>query len=385
VAKRRYRPYRTRKERSRRQMRYITLALIVLVVGVFILVKTSGDNNQPQEANGQEMVPISDILPERETDTGEVAEEESAFIPPAVETETAETSESSAASETAEAVLAVAEKPIVETVQEPLPAINTAIDDSDESSPEAKSFIEKANELRAGGKIIAARDLLNHTLDLKLSAVVRAAVKERMAKLAETWLFSRDVYASDTLTGYYLVQPNETFSVIAPRYKVPYEALMRINNIEDAKRLQAGTKIKVIEGPFNAVIYKSNYTMDLYLQTVYIKTYRVGLGKEGSETPAGHWRVKKDGKLVKPRWTDPDTGKVYVGSAPDYPLGSRWIALEGLDENTKDRTGFALHGTKDPESIGTRSSRGCIRLFNGDVIEVYNLLEEGVSEVWIME
>lgn len=366
-------------------MRYITLALIVLIVGVVILVKTSRDNNPVQEANGSEIVPIDTILPERETDTREVAEEEPAFTPPAGEREAAETSESSATSETAEAVLPVAEEPIVETVQEPSPAINATIDDGDESSPEAKSFIEKANELRGSGKIIAARDLLNHTLDLKLSAVVRAAVKERMAKLAETWLFSRDVYASDTLTGYYLVQPGDLLAVIAKRYKVPYQALMRINNIERPELLQAGTKIKVIEGPFNAVLYKSSYTMDLYLQTVYIKTYRVGLGKEKSETPAGHWRVKKGGKLVKPRWTDPDTGKVYVGSAPDYPLGSRWIAIEGLDENTKGRTGFALHGTKDPESIGTRSSRGCIRLFNGDVIEVYNLLEEGVSEIWIME
>jgi len=95
--------------------------------------------------------------------------------------------------------------------------------------------------------------------------------------------------------------------------------------------------------------------------------------------------VESDGKLIKPTWTDPDTGSTYVGDDPDYPLGSRWIALEGLEGAATGRTGFAIHGTKDPESIGTRSSRGCIRLYNGDVVEVYNLLYNGISEVLIMD
>ena len=374
MAKRRYRPYRTRKQESRRQMRNIMLALIVLAVGVFILVKTSNKNNEPEGVDENDIRPISEILPETETETpsDEIAEAEPEFNPPASE------------SEPVESPAAVAEEPIVETVQEPS-VVQTPPADSGTTSPEAQELIDKANELRGNGKIIAARDLLNHTLDLKLSAVVRAAVKERLAKLADVWLFGRDVYESDKLTSYYLVQSGDLLAVIAKRYKVPYEALMRINDISRPELLQAGTKIKVIDGPFNAVIYKSSFTMDLYLQNVYIKTYRVGLGTIDHETPSGRWRVKRGGKLISPRWTDPDTGKVYVGSAPDYPLGSRWIAIEGLDEDTKDRTGFAIHGTKDPESIGTRSSRGCIRLYNGDAIELYNLLQEGLSEVLVVE
>lgn len=383
MAKRRYRPYRSRKQQNRRQIRIIILGLIVLIVGAVILVKTTG-REQPEQANGEEMRPIRDILPETESETNESPAEETAssFTPP-TEIETADTDEPTEAAAPAEAPLSE-DEPIVETVQQ-MPAIQTPPVDSGTTSPQAQELIDQANELRGAGKIIAARDLLNHTLDLKLSAVVRAAVKDRMAKLADVWLFSSDVYESDKLTGYYLVQPGDLLAVIAKQFKVPYEALMRVNGIERPELLQAGKRIKVINGPFNAVIYKSSFTMDLYLQNVYIKTYRVGLGKVEHETPAGRWRVEKGGKLVRPKWTDPDTGKVYVGSAPDYPLGSRWIAIEGIDENTRDRTGFALHGTKDPDSIGARSSRGCIRLHNGDVIEVYNLLQEGISEVLIVE
>ena len=126
--------------------------------------------------------------------------------------------------------------------------------------------------------------------------------------------------------------------------------------------------------------------MDLYLQDKYVKSYRVGIGESGRrETPTGLWRVRPGDKLIKPTWTDPDTGRTYVADDPDYPLGSRWIGLEGLEGAAKGRTGFAIHGTKDPETIGTRSSKGCIRLYNGDVIEAYNLLFTGHSLVRVVE
>lgn len=394
MAKRRYRPYRSRKQRSRQQMRNLALVLIVLIVGAVILMKFSGNENSPEQANGEEMTPISSILPESNNDASEDQMEasEPAFNPRLVVAdeveETDESNNESVPTENSQAdqtpLSADEPEPVVETIHQ-ISTIQTPSVDSGITSPEAQEFIDKANELRGNGKIIAARDLLNHTLDLKLSSVVRTAVKQRLAKLAEMWLLSPNVYESDKLTSYYLVQPRDLLSVIAQRHKVPFEILLDINGIERPELLQAGKKIKVVHGPFNAVIYKDSYTMDLYLQNVYVKTYRVGLGTEGHETPAGRWRVKPGGKLIHPRWTDPDTGRIYVSTAPDYPLGSRWIGIEGMDENTKDRTGFALHGTKDPDSIGTQSSRGCIRLFNGDVIEVYNMLREGVSEVLIVE
>jgi hypothetical protein len=366
----------------------IAMALIVLVVGVVILKQTSGNSNPPEETNDDTIRTMDEVLGEKEPATPAAAEATPAPTPapaptpiPSVKPEIAPVEAPTAAQPVTPAVV---EQPVVETVQGPS-GIQTPPADGDSTSPEARQLIEKATELRGQGKIIAARDLLNHSLDLKLSSVVRAKVKEQMAILADTWLMGSDVYESDKLTNYYLVQPGDLLAVIAKRYKVPYEALMQINGIERPELLRAGAKIKVIDGPFNAVIYKNSYTLDLYLQNVYVKTYRVGLGKAEYDTPTGRWLVKQGGKLIQPKWTDPDTGKVYVGSAPDYPLGSRWIALEGLDGKAVGRTGFAIHGTKDPQSIGTRSSRGCIRLHNGDVIEVYNLLQEGISEVLVVD
>lgn len=240
------------------------------------------------------------------------------------------------------------------------------------------------------GRIIAARDKFNEVLGLELSPTVRTRVKENMAALAEQWLFGKDVLAGDELTGWYDVKPREYISRIARAHKVPYELLMKINGISDPRDLRAGSRIKVVNGPVHARVSRSAFRMDVYLGQTYVKSYRVGLGKEGRETPTGVWCVRSGGKLIKPNWTDPDTRRRYLADDPDYPLGSCWIALKGLEgqagvKEQNNETGYAIHGTKDPQSIGTRSSRGCIRLFNGEAIELYDMLVPTDSCVTVVD
>jgi len=246
-----------------------------------------------------------------------------------------------------------------------------------QQNPEAEQLIAKAMELLGSDKqagLIAARDLLNQALALPMSPQQRQFVKDQLTALAEKWLFSRTVYPGDKFTGTYKVQPGDLLSSIARRYKVPYELLMRINNISKPQLLRAGETIKIVHGPFHAKVYRSTFTMDVFLQDLYVRSFPVGLGQEGMETPTGLWAVKADGKLIEPPWPDPVTGKILHAGDPGYALGSRWIGLDGLEGAAKGRTGFGIHGTKDPESIGKRSSRGCIRLYNGDVILLYDML-----------
>lgn len=276
----------------------------------------------------------------------------------------------------------LAQTPVAQDATQPAP-VTPVVDTI--TSPEAAAMIRQAVQDITAGKTIAARDQLNHALDLTLSDAVRDEVKKQLTKLSDTWLFNKQVAVGDTMTELYKVQPGDVLAIICKKYKVPHEAIERINGITNPERLQAGQTIKVIHGPFSAVVSKKNFTMDIYLQGVFVKQYKVGLGKVEHDTPTGKWRAIAGGKMIKPTWTDPDSGRVYQGNDPDYPLGSRWIALEGLEGAAKGRTGFAIHGTKEPETIGTRASRGCIRLFNGDVVEVYDLLEAGISEVMVVE
>jgi hypothetical protein len=256
-----------------------------------------------------------------------------------------------------------------------------------EPNPEAATLISEATALlnESPAKIVQARDKLNQALRMPMSPQQRSSVKDQLSELSEKWLFSRTVIPEDPLCESYQVRSGDTLEKIGDKFKVPHEFLETINHISDPRSLQAGLPIKVVKGPFNAKIYRSTYTMDVYLQNTYVRTYRVGLGKDKSETPTGIWRVKSDGKLEKPPWPDPATGRIVYPEDPEYPLGSRWIGLEGLKGQAKDRTGFGIHGTKEPETIGTASSQGCIRLNNGEAILIYNMMYPGYSLVEVRD
>ena len=274
-------------------------------------------------------------------------------------------------------------EPVQQAISQPEPAVTPAVQEESDAVKliaEAKSLMNKKPS-----RIVQARDKLSEALRLPMSAGQRADVKDQLSKLSEEWQFSRTVVPGDALCESYLVKSGDLLALIADRYRVPYEILMQINNISRPEALQAGQTIKVIDGPFHAKVSRSSFTLDLYLQNTYVRSFKVGLGKPGMETPRGLWRVKPGGKLIQPIWTNPLDGKTYHPEDPDYPLGSRWIALEGLSGEAKERTGFAIHGTKEPDQIGSQSSQGCIRMYNGEAILMYNLLVPTYSQVEVTD
>ncbi|MHC4740933.1 MAG: L,D-transpeptidase family protein [Planctomycetota bacterium] len=248
-------------------------------------------------------------------------------------------------------------------------------------------MIAEATALLSGtpNRIIEGRDKLNAALKMPITPGQSAVVKAQLSKLADQWLFSKTFFAQDKLCSSYKVQSGDNLATIAKNHKVPYEILMEINSISRPELLQAGQRIKVVHGPFHAKVYRSKFKMDVYLQGTYVKTFPVGLGAPGRQTPLGLWHIKAGGKIPHAIYTDPDTGEVIHPEDPAYPLGSRWMELEGLDDKTREESGFGIHGTKDPESIGKASSRGCVRLHNGDAIKVYNMLVPVKSLVKILE
>ena len=256
-----------------------------------------------------------------------------------------------------------------------------------EPNPKVAELIDEAILLvnATPSKIIEARDRFNEAFSMPMNNVQRAVIKRKLSELADKWLFSRTVYPQDRFCSNYQVNPGDLLRSISNEHKVPWEILQEVNNISRPELMRAGQMIKIIHGPFHAKVYRSTFTMDVYLQNTFVRSFRVGLGQEGKETPTGLWSVKQGGKLIKPPWSDPETGKLLHYGDPGYALGSRWIALDGLGGNAKGRTGFGIHGTIEPETIGTKSSKGCIRLHNGDVKKVYNMLTEVQSLVRVID
>ena len=113
--------------------------------------------------------------------------------------------------------------------------------------------------------------------------------------------------------------------------------------------------------------------------------YTVGVGREEALNFRGSAVIGR--KAEWPRWTPTPW---MIKTMPRYaayaggmagglgnPLGARALYLYRGDRDTY----FRLHGTNEPETIGTAVSSGCIRLFNHDVIDLYDRVPVGAPVV----
>ena len=106
-----------------------------------------------------------------------------------------------------------------------------------------------------------------------------------------------------------------------------------------------------------------------------VASFPCGLGTNDS-TPLGVFKVRTGSKLVNPEWRNPRTGELYAANDPKNPIGERWIGLQGTTAETAKFTGYGIHGTTEPESIGRQMSMGCVRLGDAEVQVVYELIGE---------
>lgn len=113
-------------------------------------------------------------------------------------------------------------------------------------------------------------------------------------------------------------------------------------------------------------------------QPVLVKTFPIGIGRVGWETPLGatevvakardpHWYVPLSVRKEHAELGDPLPSVVPPG--PDNPLGHRVLKLE--------MPGYLIHGTNQPYGVGMRVSHGCVRLYPENIEYLYELVEIG--------
>lgn len=109
--------------------------------------------------------------------------------------------------------------------------------------------------------------------------------------------------------------------------------------------------------------------------------YKVGVGRTGND-----WRGETvvARKAEWPSWTptanmikrEPELYAQYAGGmkgGPDNPLGARALYLF---RNGRD-TLYRIHGTPNPASVGRSTTNGCIRMFNQEVMDLYERVPVG--------
>ena len=107
----------------------------------------------------------------------------------------------------------------------------------------------------------------------------------------------------------------------------------------------------------------------------------VTAGSEHDPLPLGNWKVRGVSRNpvfhYNPElfWdANPKNAKAKIAAGPNNPVGLVWIDL------TKEH--YGIHGTPDPEKIGTTHSHGCVRLTNWDALTVASLVKPGTPVIF---
>jgi lipoprotein-anchoring transpeptidase ErfK/SrfK len=160
-----------------------------------------------------------------------------------------------------------------------------------------------------------------------------------------------------------------------------------ITNV-DPQFLRQQVRYDTYERPGTIVVDTEARFLYLVQENGMAMRYGIGVGKAGLEFE-GKARIAR--KAHWPRWTptqsmierEPERNAQWAnGMEPGLtnPLGPRALYLFQGNRDTL----YRIHGTSEPWSIGKAVSSGCIRLFNQDIVDLYDRVPVG-SEVVVLQ
>ncbi|MBQ6795715.1 MAG: LysM peptidoglycan-binding domain-containing protein [Clostridia bacterium] len=154
--------------------------------------------------------------------------------------------------------------------------------------------------------------------------------------------------------NYYVVRRGDSVYSIAQTFSLTTADIFAANP-RLTENLFIGQVLCIPENPLRLEfrINISAKTLSVYQNGVLIKEYPVATGKPTTPTPIGNFTV------------------INKQLNPGGPYGTRWLGLS--------QKGYGIHGTNAPESIGTAASNGCIRMFNSDIEELFDITNTGTA------
>ncbi|WP_339145633.1 MULTISPECIES: L,D-transpeptidase family protein [unclassified Sutcliffiella] len=155
----------------------------------------------------------------------------------------------------------------------------------------------------------------------------------------------------------HIVKPGETLSSISKDYRRTLAEVLAVNRLPNPNIIVPGQQI-IIPGlpdantiPYTIEISIANRRLVLKDKGIVIKTYPIAVGRMLYDTPVGDFII------------------VNRQANPGGPFGAMWLSLSKLS--------YGIHGTNDPSSIGNAVSKGCVRMYNQDVLEVASIVPNG--------
>jgi lipoprotein-anchoring transpeptidase ErfK/SrfK len=140
------------------------------------------------------------------------------------------------------------------------------------------------------------------------------------------------------------------------------------------------TRLHFRDPPIRLKVDLSEREMHVLRGGEVVRSYSVAVGTRKHPTPTGRFWT---GRIVwNPRWIPPesDWARKYKPREPGDPLNP----MQGVKIYFREPAYF-IHGTNDPESIGSAASHGCIRMHEDDAVSLANMISNHRSVLLIIQ
>jgi len=258
---------------------------------------------------------------------------------------------------TASAQMIVPEKPHLESVpaaaprQEKKPAENQA---GKVASANEEIHLEEVDRLVRRGEEVAAQRMMSEWYWRRPET--RPQLMDRLNVLARRIYFRPEIHYTDP----YVVRFGDTLGKIASQYQVTPEYLMRLNRLS-SEALTTAQNLKVIQGPFGAIVNIGNQQMTVHAQGYFVASFPVQFDP-ASPLPQGVLHVtRKHSGIAR-----------NLASPANSTMGVRVLELNNEQETL---SGCTIYGANIPREDGRMAGRkGGLQLGIREADAVYDLL-----------
>jgi len=231
------------------------------------------------------------------------------------------------------------------------------------------ALYKRAKTALSQGDLILARELGEQILGKVSEHTTAWQQAADIISKANTLIFTTDYISPDKTN--HIVRAGDSLDKIVKQYCTTLEAIQKSNNLPTtSSTIRLNQSLIVFKGEWSIRISKSKFRLQLYNKGKLFKAYKIATGK-GNKTPEGKFVIAA--KIKEPEWTN--KGIKYPFGTPENVLGTRWMKLRAAKDNpNKHLTGYGIHGTWEPDSLGKMASNGCIRMKNSDVEELFAII-----------
>ncbi len=223
---------------------------------------------------------------------------------------------------------------------------------------------QQAEELKQSGQYVEAKKtyqrIINDQPDYENIESIQKELESLNMKMVLSSIASQ--YSTE-----HTVVPGDTLGELAKKYGTTIE-LIKVRNGLKKDIIRVGQRLSIWTAPFNIFVDKSQNILMLKTGNEVLKVYRISTGLNNS-TPIGEYTITT--KLVDPVWFN--KGIVVPPDSPQNVLGTRWLGF--------NLSGYGIHGTVEPETIGQQVTAGCVRMRNNEVEELYDMIPYGTKVV----